>query len=421
MALPATQSHIANVKILSRELAREAWYNTFWSKLAGFMTVTETNGIKQHNPVPGKVVQVMKDFIQEGRDNMMMPMILSLTEPGVYGDANLKGTGEVLQMKFLQLYINQWRKAVNSKPGAMANQRVKIYNLMEKAKPALVQWWAKAENQAVFEAMYTGISPNLAAGTNDEGLGLKGRLHPNWYYQDHTTDGKIVTVGTEKYSKTQSQITSDLTSAKLGGISAKALLGLVELITSELLIEPIVYDNSDPFWFMLVHPAQFKKLKMDSTIKGDQNAAYNAKLMSHPAINGKQMLYYEGFCIVPDPIGIRAIPTASTDIATDLAGARGWLYPSGANATNVIKNAIVLGANAIGKGMASSLQFTEEIDDHGNVKEIGSNQIMGYNRAEFFSEADNASVYSVNNATKSLLTSAYEATNQSSMIFSTED
>jgi hypothetical protein len=89
--------------------------------------------------------------------------------------------------------------------------------------------------------------------------------------------------------------------------------------------------------------------------------------------------------------------------------------------TYVISNNIVLGRNALGRGLADALQFTEEVDDHNNTIEIGSNQIYGYNRCDFFSETDSGSTaaFSKNNATKTI-SGAYEAVNQSSMIFSTE-
>ena len=185
----ATQTHKLNVPILNKQLATEAWYNTFWSKFAGFMTQTDTNGIKQNVPASNAIVQVMRDFISEGRDNMIMPMLLDLVEPGVYGDSALKGTGEALRMKYLQIYVNQWRKAADKLTGAMANQRLSTYQLTEKAKPALVKWWSKALNQACWQTLYEGASPNVTAGTNDDGLGLSVRFHPNWYYEDTATTG----------------------------------------------------------------------------------------------------------------------------------------------------------------------------------------------------------------------------------------
>lgn len=421
--MDASQTHKLNVAILSRKMAEEAWYNTYFSRLAGTMTINDANGMRTRVPAPNAVIQMMRDFVQEGRDNMLMPMELDLVAEGTYGDAWLKGTGEDLQLKYLQIYINQHRKAVNKLSGKMANQRLKIYNMMERAKPALVRWWAKTINQAIAQTIYEGVSPNLSAGTNDEGLGLVYRMHPNWYCANtSTTDKTPLKIGaTAKKTKVASDFTNYLTSALVGGMSGKTLMGLNELITSELLIDKILTESGDPFWLMLVTPEAFTALKRDAEVYRTQDAAFNTHLMKHPALSGKQMIYFDGFAIIPDPIAVRRIKTASTNPSADLAGTDGWMKPQ-AKATYTISNNIVLGANALGMGLADPLQFTEEKDDHGNVIEIGSNQIYGFNRCDFFSEADSGSSYAFNkgNATKTI-SGAYDAVNQSSMIFSTEE
>lgn len=418
--MDASQTHKLNVAILSRKMAEEAWYNTYFSRLAGLMTINDANGMRTRVPAPNAVIQMMRDFVQEGRDNMLMPMELDLTADGTYGDAWLKGTGEDLQLKYLQIYINQHRKAVNKLSGKMANQRLKIYNMMERAKPALVRWWAKTINQAIAQTIYEGVSPNLSAGTNDEGLGLVYRLHPNWYYAHATTGTTPTTVGVAKKTKTVAEITEDLTSLLVGGMTGKNLMALNELITGDLLIPQILTESGDPFWLMLVTPEAFTALKKDAEVYRTQDSAFNTHLMKHPALTGKQMMYFEGFAIIPDPIAVRRLPTASSNPSGDLAGTDGWLKPQ-AKATYVMSNNIVLGANALGMGLADPLQFTEEKDDHGNVIEIGSNQIYGFNRCDFFSETDSGGSYAFNkaNATKTI-SGSYEAVNQSSMIFTTE-
>ena len=89
------------------------------------------------------------------------------------------------------------------KSGSMSEQRQKIYKLYEAALPQLRDWFAKWENQAIFQAFYEGVSPNLSTGTASDGLGLARRYHPNWYIND----GAVLTaVGTEKYTKTNANL-----------------------------------------------------------------------------------------------------------------------------------------------------------------------------------------------------------------------
>lgn len=419
------QTNPLNVEILNAQLAKEAWYATWFSKLAGFMSQPDTNKNDLYHPAPNVVIQVLDAFIQAGRDNMLLPMLKPLEDPGVYGDSQLIGTGEELDMRYLRAYINQHRKAAIKKSGAMSIQRTKIYDMMEKVKPEVVRWWSKTENQAISQCLYEGVSPNLSIGTDDYGLGLKKRFHPNMYIHGSSSpaDGQITAVGTEFYTKIVSEITTMVTSARVLTASAKMLEAFRIYCNSVLLIEPLATKDGHPFWIMLAHPRTFKALRADSTIKTDQNSAFNTKLMEHPALNGKNFLYYAGFVIIEDPISVRSLYTATTTPELNLAAGdlrKGWLLPA-LQTSGYLFGSIILGRDAIGKGLANSLSFTEETTDHGNVIEIGSNQIYGYNRADYFSETDEASVFNKNNATSGVLDTAYAAKNQSSAIIFTED
>ena len=42
---------------------------------------------------PNVVVQMVRDFVAEGRDNLLAAMLMPLSEDPVYGDTQLKGTG----------------------------------------------------------------------------------------------------------------------------------------------------------------------------------------------------------------------------------------------------------------------------------------------------------------------------------------
>jgi len=85
---------------------------------------------------------------------------------------------------------------------------------------------------------------------------------------------------------------------------------------------------------------------------------------------------------------------------------------------------IVVGNSAVGKAIPSGMRFTKEIDDHENTIEVGGAMITGYNRADFFAEADGGEVsgdafYKQNAAGG--VASALLAVNQSSMIVMTDE
>ena len=75
-----------------------------------------------------------------------------------------------------------------------------------------------------------------------------------------------------------------------------------------------------------------------------------------------------------------------------------------------------MGADAIQLGIGSTLQYTEEVDDHRNTLEIGSNCMRGGNRCDFFDGPVEQEVYIRDNATRSVFNESKPASNQSSAI-----
>ena len=78
----------------------------------------------------------------------------------------------------------------------------------------------------------------------------------------------------------------------------------------------------------------------------------------------------------------------------------------------------------MGTSVAQYLHFTNEIDDHENTIEIGGAVINGYNRNEYFAEADGTTSSGdafYNNQSAAHDAAALSAVNQSSLIFATFD
>ncbi len=403
--MEATHSHKLNVAILDKELQRETWYNTFWSRFAGFVDIDDDNGNVKKVP-SGKPIEVLSEFIQEGRDNMLTPFLDDIDVTPVYGNTVLKGTGAEKTLKYLRTYVNQWRGAVQAKSGTMSNQRTKMYNLIEKSKPLLARWNSKNENAMVGQAFYEGASLNLTSGTADDGIGLVRRYHPNFYINDGAA---LTAAGTEYYTKTNAQLDTAATNCDTA-MTCDILMEL-RLKMLELKIPQIVTKNGFKFWAMVVHPKQMNDLLADT-----QFTQYNA---GHPQNNTDGMSpmlagvlgYYAGFAFFEDIVAVR-----SWD-ATDLfAGGNGWLEPHDAGTDYC---AITFGNSAIGKGIAEPLHFTSEVDDHGNVIEIGSAVVNGYNRADFATSANESTIFSSGNASASDVAST-ELLNNSSLILMTK-
>ena len=142
-----------------------------------------------------------------------------------------------------------------------------------------------------------------------------------------------------------------------------------------------------------------------------------------PELNGMAG-YYAGFCIFEDIVGIREWDEAGYFFGSTVSARFDDSAVTLASGTARVRNAIVFGKGAMGKAVAEDLHFTSEVDDHANTIELGGAVINGYNRAEFYAEADalegsGDAFYKSN--TSSADAAALAAVNQSSLILATRE
>ena len=423
--METSQSWIANVEILNNLLRKESWYNTFWAKFSGNVDISSReNGNPVYKP-SGKPIEILNQFIAQGRDNMLIPFIKQLTGSPVFGDTVLKGTGEDQTMNWLRSYVNQYRKAVMKKSGSMSEQRQKIFKLYDEARPQLADWFTKWENQTIFQTFYEGVSPNLSTGTVSDGLGLVRRYHPNWYM---LAGDLVLPVGVAGKTKTNAELDEDLgmgaaADANCDSDMTAVSLRQLRIKMMELKIPQIISEGGHKYWALVVHPQQLASLQADSDYLNSQRYGFMGKgAGAMPEVHGMAG-YYSGFCIFEDIVGIREWDeTNSTFMGTNVSGRFNATETTLGAGTARVYNAIAFGNSAIGKGVASDLSFTDEVDDHKNTVEIGGALINGYNRADFFTEtaASETSAFSKNNAAVGDA-ATLACTNQSSLIFATQE
>jgi len=425
--MESSQSFIANVEILNSLLRKESWYNTFWAKFSGNVDVSsDDNGNPVYTP-SGNPMEILSDYVAQGRDNMLIPFLSDLSGSPVYGDSVLKGTGEDQSMRWLRAYCNQYRKAVMKKSGSMSEQRQKVFKLMDEARPQLAKWFTKWENQAVFQSFYEGVSPNLSAGTVSDGLGLVRRYHPNWYIND----GAVLTaIGTEKSTKTNLELDNAIGTTASGAASADTgmtadILRELRVKCMSLKIPQMQTVDGKQFWCIVMHPAQLASLQSDTDYESAQRYGFmGSGGTKMPELNGMAG-YYAGFAIYEDIVGIREWDEAGyffgSTISSRFDDSAVTLHADNAKR---VRNAIVFGKGAMGKAVAEDLHFTSEVDDHANTIELGGAVINGYNRAEFYTETDSLEVdgdafYKGNSASADAAVLA--AINQSSLILATAE
>ena len=409
--MDATQSWIANLAILEQELRNETWFNTLWGQFfrGNVEVITDDNGNKDV-VLSGKPIETLTEPMEEGRDNILLPFMRELTGLPVFGDTVLKGTGEEMVMWWLRAYINQERKAVFSRSGQMAEQRELLYKLFDKAKPLLGRWWGKWINQQIYRAFYEGISSNLSDSNVSQALGIYKRYHPNWYVND---GGVLTAVGTDLQTKANSDLDTAVSNADSD--MGTDILAQFRIQLMKLRIPQLVTEGGFKFWMLIVHPDSGRSLLDDASAQ--VRSAFDGTQNKHPEMQGA-IAFINGFAIFADLEGIRGW-TAGDDGFYGTSDADIFTYTGATDNYN----SIAVGASAMGHAVGKDLHFTKEIDDHENTVEIGGAVIHGFNRPDYFVEADafESSGDAFRKDTTGGVASGLTAINQSSAILMTDE
>ena len=129
---------IANKAILNKALREEAWWKTNWAKWAGFAS----KNTKQNWNIPNTPIAVFQDFIQEGRTDMLVPMLRQLQEYPHLGTQTMKGNTEATRFLWHKVFVHMVRKGVQL-PDKVSAQKIKWAMTAKKYLPTLSNWWAR--------------------------------------------------------------------------------------------------------------------------------------------------------------------------------------------------------------------------------------------------------------------------------------
>ena len=382
------RSEAANVPLLDKKLRRQSWYKTFWGRFAAPTVAPEKRPSLIDMPAPtNAIVTVSREFVSEGRDEMIIPMLSRIGDAGKYGDSQLTGFAAKMTIKYLHTYINQVRQAVSAQAGRMSNQKVKALRLVEKAQPILSEWIADWNNTyGLTHALYWGFSHNITAPVSLGGLGFTGSdgvsSHPHIFYCDGTsaTIDKVAhssIPGSAGYETLVSTAVTSLTDTAADHMDTGVLEAL-KVRVQELRIVPIYTKGGNKFWVLVLHPNQIKQLRADSAWVAANGQAYVQNLVNENPIFRGAAGFYAGFAIFEDITIVQGATALDADNVR--WGSADWLNTLD---TSPRKFGIVLGRNALARGVALDPYFTSEVFDHQNQKEVGAAMIVGDRRADF--------------------------------------
>ena len=367
----------ANIGLLNTKLRRQAHYKTFWSRFAGYSKVTGEG--KDRDVIPsGMPIEIMRDFVQDGMDFMLVPMLLNLTGAGTYGDNQLEGNEEAQNIYYNKVYINQIRHGVRIN-GRVSTQRLKALKPERKAQGQLSDWMANWNEVAIARAFYQGWNQHIFATTANGGFYINSgqkRCHPNFFTAD---------AGQATYSATDATYEGTLDDA-LTNLTATASdyfsVDLIEAMRVEVMklkIEPMTTKEGVDFWIWLLHPNQARQLRQDTQWQAaHQNGALQLGI-KNPVFAGS-LGYYGGFCFYERLLGVFGAEPAGTSSAVTF----GATNPLSALDTYARKASIIFGKGAISRGVANDAFFERDNYDYGNATGVAVGAILGDSRGEFY-------------------------------------
>ena len=418
---------ITNLAILNSALAKETHDNllfSHWFSNVSFDEIILDNGQRDYRQFIDKpgIVHVMKGMLAQKGDHAMMAIEMGLDQDPKYGDQDLEGTGEVLQNEYAKIFVNLISGVVNVKQGEMDKLRNdRMLKHFERATPALRDWFIRALNAEMISALYEGHSENVTTGiaNSPNGIGVSGKYHPNMYYNpiDPSTPagGSITAIGTEKYNKTAAEINTAINSgyANLEYISPYMLDDL-SYLCEYLHIKKAVDYKGQKLYLTVISRDEINMLKQNAAFRATVERAYSGKGEKNPLISAEAYIYGDHFLLI-DAMTPR--PWNVTLQNFKGSGAQGYRERGVATASYYNRSLFVLGDGALGMETHPNvdLQFETEKYNFKQQQEVAGFCIKGIARKEYVSEDDESSYYATKNSSKTILSTAYEAYNNSSV------
>jgi hypothetical protein len=395
----------ANVPILSAQMRKQVWKDLgHWAQMVGFIKKTQNVevGVPGNDLLPrptGMPIEVMKDFVSEGREDMIIPMKRILTGAPVGGDSQMEGTEERYKVSYKRVTINALGHAVNVVSGPMSKQRFHKYalDLFKRGKADLTDWFSRYYASFLIQlAIFEGRSHNLTAGLEGY-LGMKSvarRSHPNFFVagsgQIAFANGAYTSLpGTAGYETAVAAALNGLAPGATTVMSTKAL----KLMKAEAIrkrIPQTITKEGIKFYPVVMHTSQSWQLKQDTDWKADARHAL-PRGWSNPIFTGA-IGFYDGMVIYEqdDMFGVQ---WDGDNVITDASG-RVRYGPAITQATeNIfaehstpIKLAVLYGPSFLGIGIAQDIRLADELKDYDRQTNAGADAIIGAERCDYYDE-----------------------------------
>ena len=401
--------------ILARKMMYESQQYHLWGKWSKF----NTPDAKSVNPNKGTIatqvsnapVVVHKELQKKQGDRLEVPMLRLLTQSPTFGLDQLKDREERQQINHASCYVDIVRHAVEPQEGIMSRQTTKDYRLIEVAKPQLSRHYAEVSNYMLAShALYNGYSKNVldsARYAND--ANVSANSHPHIFIAGN---GKVG-YGVADYPGTSAYETAIGTAVTGVGASDVFDTNLLQALSADetvRYIRPLLMKDGNPFRIMVVHPYQLDSLKADSNFREvTSRAAAQEFAKKNPLLTGCQF-FWDGWAIFDGGQAVFPVSVSGGDPV--------WGPSTVANLTSYQSyasydkfGAMIVGDNALFRGIANMMEFKRRVDDYDEIKGVAYRTVEGYSRGDFWNEDDGTrGQYLVNEGSAIVVTAAAKPT-----------
>jgi hypothetical protein len=395
----------ANPNLLAERMVRQQWRRNKFAQWVAPNFIKAIGGKEEVKPAgpdgpkwTGAPVEVHNEFIKRGRTTLDIPVRNRLLELPVHGDKPLKGKGERAVITYRTVTINYTRKAY-APPTGMSFQIVKQFadDLVEEADRYLTDWWNDYHPSNFLLTMCGGYSRDIIAPAAEGGRGTTIMSHPNFFTagagQVSYAAGRP---GTAAYEASVEAAVNGVTNVASDHMSP----GLIENLVIEAArakIAPIVTMNGFEFYPIWITDAQWKQLRNHADFK-DWMKRLPVQLHDSPLANNAEAAFAGAVVYVGNELF--AAYTNALDANVTAGTVEYGVRPTAAERalgfqigntlkgldTGNIKVGLLVGQSAMSVGIGERMNFTELVDDHGFVKEIGIATIQSVVRNDIFDQ-----------------------------------
>ncbi len=343
----------------------------------------------------GAPIETVNAFIQRGRTDMLIPVRNRLTGLPVYGNSQRRGTAEAAAYTFRTVLVNStWHGY--APPTGMEEQKTRQWatNLIMDAKDYIQQWWNDYDPSNILLAFLAGSSRDLVMPVSAGGRAVSYVSHPNFFVAG---SGQVAwganRPGTSGYEAAVEAALNGLTGAAGQGCTCALIKNLVAE-AARLKIPKVSTAEGFKFYPVWLKDSQWNQLQDDPEFQALAKSLHIESLAKHPLGNG--MKAFIGGAAIYTDLNLFCAYTHADDANVTAGTVEYGVRPTAAERAagfqlgNTLTGldtgnkavGILVGQSALSIGTGKKGHFTELVDDHDNVHEIGWEAIQSIVRNE---------------------------------------